>query len=147
MMDVISRGGNAVMDSDFVDPLKRASLIARARRIGAKVVFVRTHSDYDLAAARIIEDYKTGKGEEFFSGASSKYKGDERSKGGIVKLREMDRRKSLHYQWGIDLLGRTGGRHTLRTLGIPFLSSIDTTDPEEAKRLVDEAAAKIVRDF
>ena len=48
---VIAEGGNPVLDSDFVDANKRASLREKIREIGAELAFIRVYCDWDVAIA------------------------------------------------------------------------------------------------
>lgn len=116
-IEIVKNGGNAILDSDFIDAKKRASIREKAKRAGAKVIFVRTYADPDTALGRIA----TAKTDEFFAGAKTEWKGDKQSKSAVVKIRELWRRTPLHYRW--EAVG--GGRWILKKL--PFLSAdIDT---------------------
>ena len=99
----VARGGNAVMDSDFVDARKRAALVACVEPQGARVVWVRVLCDPDIAMGRIIT---RGAHKEFFTGAPSPWKGE--NVGAVVKMRERWRRTPLHYRWS----KRAGGQFT-----------------------------------
>lgn len=116
-IEIVNKGGNVVLDSDFIDAKKRASIREKAKQAGAKVVFVRTYADTDVVFGRII----TAKPDEFFAGAKTEWDGDRQSKSAVVKIRELWRRTPLHYRW--EATG--GGRWILKKL--PFLSAdIDT---------------------
>ncbi len=84
---------NVVIDSDFVDPRKRASLRERTNKAGVRLVFVRVVCDFDVMIQRVV----TGEPDEFFNGASSLLEAPD--KGRYIKLRELLRRLSLHYRW------------------------------------------------
>ena len=71
------------------------SLKEKAKKVGAKVIFIRTYADLDVMIGRIMDaDYKNIP-EDFFGGASSSYQGE--NKGAVVKLREMICRGLSHY--------------------------------------------------
>ncbi len=132
MKEVIRRGGNVIFDSDFIDAKKRASLVAKAKKAKARLLFIRTFADYDVMAGRVISasaKYKNSP-EDFFGGASSKWKGEE--KGAVVKLREMWRRTPHHYQWDKKAVSG-GGAWVLKKLPFPIFATIDTTDAEKWK--------------
>ena len=109
-------GGNIVLDSDFIDDAKRASIRAVAKELGTKLVFIRTYCDHDIAMGRII----AGESDDFFSNASSQWTGED--KGQVVKLREFHRRTLLHYKWS----KTGGGKWTLRHLPFKIGTTIDT---------------------
>lgn len=71
-MHVIKRGGNVILDSDFVDKQKRASLREKVRDTHARLLFIRTYCDPDVVLGRIMT---------------------------TVKIREMWRRTPHHYRW------------------------------------------------
>lgn len=123
--EIVLRGGNVVIDSDFIDANKRAALKAKLKSTKARIVYVRVHADIDMVLGRVMSTvhHASEFSEEFFSGASSCWNGDSAYKGGIVKLREMWRRTSHHYCWS-DV---GGGRWTLRKLSFPLFMTIDTT--------------------
>ncbi len=49
-LDVVRMGGNVILDSDFVDIKKRASLREKARKADVRLLFVRTICDIDVMA-------------------------------------------------------------------------------------------------
>src|SRR5690348_2793419 len=69
--EIIKSGGNVIIDSDFIDQAKRASLREKCRKMGADVIFIRTHCNFDVATGRIIIAQKRGQVDAFFSGADS----------------------------------------------------------------------------
>jgi len=115
-IEVIKRGSNVVLDSDFIDDAKRASIRAVAKELGTKLVFIRTYCDHDIAIGRM----KNNEPGEFFSSTSSPWLGDDR--GQVAKLREFHRRTPHHYKW--NKVG--GGKWTLRHLPFKIGTTIDT---------------------
>lgn len=89
-VEVMKQGGNVILDSDFVDANKRASIREKARKVGANFVFVRIHCDIDVMVGRALTAPYSA--DDFFGGASSKWDGSPESKGAVVKVREMWRR-------------------------------------------------------
>lgn len=116
---VIARGGNVLIDSDFVDRTKRAALQKRAESVGARVAYLRTFCNPDVAIGRLAT--ATYPPQSFFGGAHSVWRGVKR--GVVVALREMWRRTPHHYQWSEG----GGGRFSLKRLRIPCIAEIDTT--------------------
>jgi predicted kinase len=127
-IEIIKNGGNAVLDSDFIDAKKRASIREKAKQAGAEVVFVRTYADPDIVLGRIA----TAETDEFFAGAKTEWEGDKQSKSAVVKIRELWRRTPLHYRW--EATG--GGKWILKKL--PFLSA-DIDTGKDYKKLLREA--------
>lgn len=139
-IEVVKRGGNVILDSDFVDAKKRASLLAKTRKAGVRVVFVCTYADFDVMVGRaIIANYRD-RVDNFFGGASSKWKEDEQSKGAAVKIREMWRRTPQHYRW----VNQGGGKWVIKNPPCAVLADIDTTEPKKWKREVKKCAEKLL---
>lgn len=138
-LDVVARGGSAILDSDFIDAKKRASLREKARTMGVQVFFICTYCDLDVVEGRIITAPYHDRAGDFFGGASSKWKGSEQSKGAVVKLREMRRRMPLHYRW----VNKGGGQWIIKNPPCAVLADIDTTDPISWKREVDTCSKKL----
>lgn len=133
--EILERGGNVVLDSDFVESEKRASLRKNAQITGARVVFVRVHCNPDVAIGRIISTRECGNTNDFFAGASSAWKGSVESREATVKIREMWRRTPLHYRWS----EKGGGKWLLKKLPFACLAEIDTTKAAW-KRTVEKCA-------
>ncbi len=140
-LEIIKKGGSVVMDSDHVDQKKRASLREKAKRAGAKLLFIRTYSDFDIMAGRIITAayYK----DDFFGGASTKWQESEQSKGAVVKIREMWRRTPHHYRWDAKAVSG-GGNWVLKKLPFDIFVSIDTSNSKYWKSEIKKAAQKIL---
>jgi len=137
---IIKRGGNAILDADFVDRTKRERIEKRARTLGARVVYVRTYADPDVMMGRLMSA-RYGAG-SFFGGASSEWKSGNR--GAVVALREMWRRTPRHYRWS----STNGGRFLLRRLSIPFIAEVDTARDwrKEARRILQSLRAPASED-
>jgi predicted kinase len=140
-LEIIQQGGDVILDSDFIDPKKRASLREKARKAKVQLVFICTYADFDVVTGRILTaDYKN-EIDDFFGGASSKWQGSDQSKGAAVKLREMWRRTPHHYHWQ----NKGGGKWTIKNPPCKVLADIDTTDEAEWKKEVDKLAKKLLK--
>ena len=122
--ELIPKGMNVVLDSDFVDHRKRASMRQIARKLGAEIYFIRTILDPQEARKRVEEAAKRGEIEEFFTGAHnvpSAFDVGTQEHGREVKLHEMERRMHIHF--------KDAERLVLQDL--PFICDliIDTTYP------------------
>lgn len=138
-IEVVKQGGNVVLDSDFVDEKKRASVREKARKAGMRLVFVRTHCDLDVMVGRVLTATYRNRVDDFFGGASSKWTGSEQSKGAAVKVREMWRRTPHHYRW----VNQGGGKWVLKKFPFAIFAEIDTTDLW--KRDVEKCAKLLMR--
>jgi predicted kinase len=139
-IEVIKQGGNLVLDSDFVDKNKRASLREKMRKVSVRPVFVRTYCDFDVMAGRVLTANYRNRVDDFFGGASSKWKGSEQSKGAAVKIREMWRRTPYHYCW----VNQGGGKWVLKKFPFAIFAEIDTTT-DSWKREVEKVAKKLAQ--
>jgi len=106
---LLKRGSNVVIDADFVTPQKRKRIETKAKKAGAKVVYVRTTADRDAMIERLIKAKYNPNRDLFRTSA--------------VAIREMWRRTPHHYLW----TSAKGGYFLPRKLRIPFLAEIDTT--------------------
>ncbi len=138
-MEVIKNGGNVILDSDFVDEKKRASIREKARKAGARLVFVRTHCDMDVVMGRIITATYHNRTDDFFGGASSVWSGSAQNKGATVKIREMWRRTPHHYRWS----SQGGGKWILRKFSLTFFAEIDTTNSDSWVQEVEECVKRL----
>lgn len=139
--EIIQLGGNAVLDSDFSDIRKRASIREKARKFGARLVFVRTYSDHDLMMARILLGRYHNHPDDFFGSASTSLRPqNEQLIGEVIKLREMWRRTPWHYRW----VSRGGGQWVLRKLPFAVFAKIDTADVDEWEKTVEKYCRKIL---
>lgn len=140
-LEVVKQGGNVILDSDFIDPKKRASIREKARKAHIRLVFICTYTDdFDVMVGRALTaDYKNSV-DNFFGGASSQWKGSEQSKGAVVKVREMWRRTPHHYRWE----NKGGGRWVIKNPPCKVLADIDTTDEKEWKEEVRKCANKLL---
>ncbi|KKR00847.1 MAG: hypothetical protein UU67_C0051G0007 [Candidatus Daviesbacteria bacterium GW2011_GWB1_41_5] len=139
VLDVVERGGNVILDSDFVDEKKRASLREKVRKAGVRLVFIRTHCDLDVVVGRVLTATYHNKTDDFFGGASSKWRGSEQSKGAAVKVREMWRRTPHHYRW----VNQVGGKWVLKKFSFAIFAEIDTTDESQWKHEVEKCAKRL----
>lgn len=138
-IEVIRQGGNPILDSDFIDEKKRASVREKARKAGVRLIFIRTHCDLDVVVGRLLTaDYKDDVS-DFFGGASSKWQGTEQVKGAAIKVREMWRRTPHHYRW----VNVVGGKWILNKLKFAIFAEIDTTDEEKWKHEIAECAKRL----
>ncbi|MDO8555255.1 MAG: hypothetical protein Q7R75_01685, partial [bacterium] len=138
-IEVVKQGGNVILDSDFVDEKKRASVREKARKAGFRLVFVRTHCDLDVVVGRVLTATYHNRVDDFFGGAKSKWQGSEQSKGAAVKVREMWRRTPHHYRW----VNQGGGQWVLKKFPFAIFSEIDTTDSDSWKRAVEKCAKQL----
>ena len=139
-LEVIKKGGNIILDSDFVDEKKRASLREKARKAGVRIVFIRTHCDLDVVVGRVLSAPYSDTVDDFFGGASSKWEGSAQSKGAAVKVREMWRRTPHHYRW----VNQVGGKWVLKKFQFAILAEIDTTDESRWKLEVEKLAKQLI---
>ncbi|MBI2624604.1 AAA family ATPase [Candidatus Parcubacteria bacterium] len=139
-VEVVRQGGNVILDSDFVDEKKRASVRAKAHKAGARLVFVRTHCDFDVMVGRVLTATYHNRVDDFFGGAKSKLQGSEQSKGAAVKVREMWRRTPHHYAW----VNQGGGKWALKKFPLVIFAEIDTTDSDSWKRAVKKCAKRLL---
>lgn len=137
-LEVVKQGGNAVLDSDFVDDKKRASIREKARQAGIRLVFIRTLCDIDVMVGRVLAATYKNSPDDFFGGASSPWKGSGQSRGAAVKVREMLRRAPQHYRW----VNEIGGTWIPKKFSFAILATIDTAD-EKWKRNVEKCAKKL----
>ena len=135
----IGMGGNVIIDSDFIDQKKRVSLKEKAKKVGAKVIFIRTYADLDVVIGRIMDSDYENIPEDFFGGASSSYQGE--NKGAVVKEREMICRGLSHY----NAINIGNGRYKFELKKLPFkiFAEIDTTDEKDWQQGVKVIAKHI----
>lgn len=139
VIKLVNEGKNIILDSDFIDEKKRASLREKARKADIRLVFLCTYADLDVQVGRIITaDYRNAV-DDFFGGASSKWDGSGQSKGAVVKLREMWRRTPLHYRW----VNKGGGEWKIKNPPCSVIADIDTTDDKTWKQEVADVATKL----
>jgi predicted kinase len=99
--EIVGLGYNVVLDSDFIDSRKRASMRALVSTIGADICFVRVHVDPNKAYSRIDAAADRGEIEEFFTHAKVTNQTTPigtQHHGAEVKKFEMGRRTLLHYE-------------------------------------------------
>lgn len=132
--EIVKLRGSVVLDSDFIDEKKQASLREKMRKAGARVVFVRTHCDFDVMSERI----RANDPGEFFNDAKSLSKAADNGKD--VKMRELLRRIPLHYRW----VNQGVGKWVLKKLPFAIFVEIDTTDNQMWKKEVEKCAKKLI---
>ncbi len=135
--EVLEKGGSIVLDSDFVASDKRKILKDLVKKIGVKVVFIRTFADRDIMIGWAVNLKK----DEFFGSAGSEWKG--KNKTAVVKIREMWRRAPYHYKWedkGI-------GRWVLKKLPFKLFAEINTGDSGKWKKEVEKISKKLLQLF
>ena len=137
-LQLIEEGNNVILDSDFIDAKKRASLREKARKAGVRVHFLCTYADLDVTIGRIITADYHKHAEDFFGGASTKWEGSEQSHGAVVKLREMFRRLPQHYRW----INKIGGKWEIKNPPCRVIADIDTTNATKWKVEVERVAKK-----
>ena len=138
-IEIINNGGNVIIDSDFIDQKKRVSLKEKAKKVGAKVIFIRTYADLDVVIGRIMDSDYENIPEDFFGGASSSYQGE--NKGAVVKEREMICRGLSHY----NAINIGNGRYKFELKKLPFkiFATIDTTSENKWKQEIKMIAWQI----
>ena len=139
-IEVVKQGGNVILDSDFVDEKKRASVREKARKAGVRLVFVRTYCDLDVMVGRVLTATYHNRVDDFFGGVKSKWQGSEQSKGAAVKVREMRRRTPHHYRW----VNQGGGKWVLKKFPFAIFAEINTTDSDSWKREVERCAKQLL---
>lgn len=138
VLEVLKRGGNVVLDSDFIDAAKRMNIREKARKARVRLEFVRSICDLDVMVGRALSARYRDSADDFFGGAASPWKGSAQTRGAAVKVREMWRRTPQHYRW----INDTGGQWILKKL--PFATTdIDTTDEKAWPRAVARFARKL----
>ena len=140
VLEVVKQGGNVILDSDFVDEKKRASVREKARKADVRLVFIRTHCDRDVMVGRVLTAIYHNRAGDFFSDAFSQFQGSEQSKGAVVKVREMWRRTPHHYRW----VNRSGGKWVLKKFPFAIFAEIDTTNSDSWKREVEKCAEQLL---
>src|SRR3989338_6162798 len=136
---IIINGGNVIIYSDFIYQKKRVSLKEKAKKMGAKEIFIRTYSEIDVMIGIIFEaDYKNTP-DDFYGGASSAWQG--KNKGAVVKEREMICRMLSHYV----AINVGNGRYKFELKKLPFkvFAKIDTTSENKWKQEVKMVAGQI----
>ena len=124
---VLDAGGNAILDSDFVEREKRRKLERFARTLGARVVYLSLTCERDVMIERMLRPNYNPRTDIFKSAA--------------VAVREHTRRYPWYYRWS----PAEGGRYTLRRPPVKVLATLDTTNPERWKKRVWVLARRLRR--
>lgn len=138
---LLKNGRNVILDSDFVDKHKRASILEKAQKAGVRLIFIRTYCDLEVAEGRIITASYENAVDDFFGGADSAWEGDPQVKGAVVKLREMRRRMPHHYDW----VNEGGGQWIPKKFPFDLFADIDTTDPDFWEKDVEACADQLLK--
>lgn len=110
---------NVILDSDFVIKSKRRRLERRAKRFGARVVYLHLLCGPDVMIARMLRAAYNPKTDIFRTAA--------------IAVREHLRRFPWHYRWS----PAGGGRWTPLRPPVKPVATINTADPEQwNKRLI-----------
>lgn len=137
--EILNRGGNVILDSDFITQRKRHGIRTVAKEKRARLFFIRTFATPDVMFGRIITASYRNRPEDFFGGAKTLWSGTEQSRGAVIKIREMWRRTSHHYRWSKE----GGGKWVLKKLRFKLLAEIDATDPKAWKAEVQKLAKEL----
>lgn len=122
---VLKKGGNAILDSDFVERPKRKKLEKFARRFRARVVYVHFTCARDVMLERVMHGRYSRKTDIF--------------ENSVIAVREHMWRLLWHYRWS----EARGGNFSSRGLGIQFIAEIDTTTPRVWQKKVRIVAEKL----
>lgn len=124
MVEVVKKGGNVVLDSDFSNPKKREQVKNMLKKYGVKLIYIRVYSDIAIAIERIMK---------------AKYGRNTFFKNGNKKVLEMWRRTPRHYRW----VDNNGGKWILKKFPITVYAEIDTGSKwkKKAKKLAKELFA------
>lgn len=125
--DILKRGGNVILDSDFASKHKQNGLRKIAKDAKATAYFVRVYTDVDTMIGRALIEKHGTKATDLFTGAKTTWRGAH--KPAVVKLREMWRRVPHHYTWSKD----EGGQWIKKTIGGVY-AEIDTTEKTTWRR-------------
>ncbi len=122
---ILKGGGNAILDSDFVEKPKRKKLERFARRFNARVLYLHLTCDRDMMLARILRGRYNPKTDIFESAA--------------IAAREHARRTPWHYRWS----EANGGSYSPLRLPIKFFTEINTTQPAVWKKKLRLVAKRL----
>ncbi len=135
-LGIIHLGGNAVIDSDLIEAHDRRALRTMCRRLGIRLVFVRTHADLDTILKRALPtDYLSG---EYQNVVPLRKQADVGHEDAFIKLNKMMVHLPKHYR--IDC-NRRHRRLIIKAPPRNLLADIDTTKFNEWRMEV----AKCVR--
>jgi len=139
---LISAGTSVILDSDFINLVKRTNLTEIARTLEVDVYFIRVYADIDIIIGRAIAAQYDGGPADVFSRTATRLMGTAQERGQVVKIREMIRRIPLHYSWSEDDAGGTWTHHPLPTeyIGKGVIADIDTTDSQTVDAAINEVA-------
>lgn len=128
--ELLTKNSSIVIDSDHIDESKRNMLVALAKKMKAKLYFVRVVCDIDTALQRIAkENYSRG---TFALHGSP-----------IVKTHDFIRSLPFHYEWRTTV--QNGGTWKLKKLPFKITTTIDTTNVATWKETVNLLAKQVGR--
>ncbi|HEY4507583.1 MAG TPA: AAA family ATPase [Candidatus Paceibacterota bacterium] len=128
-------GGNVVIDADFADATKRATLAEVLFATEARLVYVRTVCDPHTMFGRGTR----AEAEPRYAGAHSTWDGSLQEKSAAVKLCDLWRRTPWHYDHDPEI---TGGYWHLKRFGFADYT-VDTTEEALWQKAVRRIAKKL----
>ncbi|OGZ32064.1 MAG: hypothetical protein A3H02_02740 [Candidatus Niyogibacteria bacterium RIFCSPLOWO2_12_FULL_41_13] len=136
LVGIISKGGNAVLDSDYGPIKKKGMLSDIAKKFGAKVFYIQTYADRDIIIGRLINAKYSPK--SFSGGAGSVWTG--KNKGAVVAIREFWRMTPRNY--------KSNNKEPLNFIlkKFPFINfKVDTSDEKKWKKEAKKIAKEILK--
>lgn len=124
---ILKNGGNAILDSDFVERPKRKRLERFVKRYHASVLYLRVTCDRDVMIERMLKARYNPKTDIF--------------KSATIAVREHSRRLPWHYRWS----GANGGSFLPRRLPIKFFAEMNTTNPGAWKKKMKLVAKRLTK--
>ena len=141
-LKVILVGSSAIIDSDFNDPKKRASLEKRAREAGARVVYVCVYASLDIMIGRTVLEASKKIPDPFWSKATTGWRGNKRLNPAVVRVREMVRRMPHHYDWDKNRGGVWSIKRPPKGL---VVADINTSDSKKWQGQVERLGQKLLQ--
>jgi len=124
---ILKAGGNAILDSDFVQKQKRQKLEKFVKGFNGCVVYVHLTCERDVMIERILKSRHNSKTDIFKTTA--------------IAVREHCRRYPWHFRWS----EANGGQYLPKKLPIKFLAEIDTTNSRIWNKKIKQTAEKLKR--
>lgn len=135
LLESVRNGDNVVLDRDNGEFKKQASVYARFRKSGVRIIRIRTYAHPDIMLGRII----SAPPDDFFSGASTQWIGPESERGVVVKAREFWRRTPHHYRWST----KGDGSWALKKPRMKLDLDLDTSSPRIWESAIRELTQKL----
>ncbi len=123
--EILGGGGNVLLDSDAVEKTKRRLLERKAKKAGARVIYLHLICERDVMLERMLHANYHPRNDIF--------------KNAAVAVREHCRRYPWHYRWS----PANGGQYLLKKLPIKFFAEIDTTDPKTWRKKLRDIAKRL----